>query len=136
MTKPFVYDEKSSSLYSPSGEFIKKIYCPKAVNWNQLLADNLLDRSRGCNKCNEQIINLDAFPVHEAWAILMNKPDTCVYASSNSENVIFIQDINNPEHPKPAPESWYGLNETPPTLPIVSTVRNFKDIQQGIQITL
>jgi len=134
MTKPFVYDEKSSSLYSPSGEFIKKIYCPKAVNWNQLLADDPLDRSRGCNNCRERIINLDALPVDEACSILMNEPKTCVYATQNSENVIFIQDSNNPGAPQPAPDTWYGLNETPPNLPIISTVRTLKDIQRGIQI--
>ena len=70
MNKPFVYDEKTSSLYSPDGEFIKKIHCPKAVHWNQLIEDNPEDRSRGCNQCNERIINLDTITPIEASNLL------------------------------------------------------------------
>ena len=89
MKKTFVYDEKSSSLYSPDGEFIKKIYCPKAVRWNQLLQDSQEDRSRECNQCKERIINLDSINPDEALEILESQPTTCVYASSSSANVIF-----------------------------------------------
>jgi hypothetical protein len=45
MSKPFVYDEKTSSLYSPDGEFIKEVYCPKALKWNQLTETDAADRS-------------------------------------------------------------------------------------------
>ena len=87
MSKPFVYDEKTSSLYGPDGQFIKKVFCPKAVSWNQLLADDPQDRSRGCNQCGERIINLDAFTLDGAMAILSEDPDACVYAFdlSNAE---------------------------------------------------
>ena len=34
--KRFVYDEKTSSLYAPDGTYLKKVFCPKALNWNQL----------------------------------------------------------------------------------------------------
>lgn len=134
MKKPFVYDEKSSSLYSPDGEFIKKIHCPKAVRWNQLLKDSQEDRSRGCNQCNQRIINLDSITTEEALEILESQPNTCVYASSSSANVIFLRDKNNPESPKLADAYWHDSNEMDPSLPIISTARTIEDIQRAQQM--
>ena len=134
MSKPFVYDEKSSSLYGPDGQFIKKVFCPKAVSWNQLLADDPQDRSRGCNQCNEKIINLDAYSPESALAILSADPETCVYATKSSQNVIFLKDENNPSAPCPAPESWYGNNPTLVDIPSIATVRSIEDIERGLRM--
>ena len=136
MSKPFVYDEKSSSLYGPDGQFIKKVFCPKAVSWNQLLADDPQDRSRGCNQCNEKIINLDAYSPESALAILSADPETCVYATKSSQNVIFLKDENNPSAPCPAPESWYGNNPPLVDIPIIATVRSIEDIERGLRMGL
>ena len=131
MSKPFVYDEKSSSLYGPDGQFIKKVFCPKAVSWNQLLADEPEDRSRGCNQCRERIINLDVYTTIEALKVLNEDSNTCVYASKNSANVIFLKDGNNPSAPCPAPESWYGNNAPKLDIPIIATARSIEDIERG-----
>ena len=136
MSKPFVYDEKSSSLYGPDGQFIKKVFCPKAVSWNQLLADDPQDRSRGCNQCNEKIINLDTYSPESALAILSADPETCVYATKSSQNVIFLKDENNPSAPCPAPESWYGNNPPLVDIPIIATVRRIEDIERGLRMGL
>ena len=66
MHKPFVYDEKTSSLFSPNGEFIKQVFCPKAVNWNQLVSDDPKNSLRACNHCNERILNLDTNTLESA----------------------------------------------------------------------
>lgn len=134
MRKPFVYDEKTSSLYGPDGQFIKKVFCPKAVSWNQLLADDPQDRSRGCNQCDERILNLDAFTLDGAMAILSEDPEACVYASKNSANVIFLKDANNPSAPCPAPESWYGNNVPKLDTPIIGTARSIEDIERGLRM--
>jgi len=134
MSKPFVYDEKSSSLYGPDGQFIKKVFCPKAVSWNQLLADQAEDRSRGCNHCDERIINLDTSSPESALAILDKNPKTCVYASNNSANVIYLKDESNPSAPCPAPESWYGNNAPKVDIPIIATARSIEDIERGLRM--
>ena len=134
MNKPFVYDEKTSSLYSPDGEFIKKIHCPKAVRWNQLIEDNPEDRSRGCNQCNERIINLDTITPVEASNLLYRRTTKCFYASSNSANVIFLKDKNNPELSKPVDDYLHHSNEVDQTLPTIRTVRNVNDIQRAQQM--
>ena len=134
MSKPFVYDEKSSSLYGPDGQFIKKVFCPKAVSWNQLLADQAEDRSRGCNQCDERIINLDTSSPESALAILDKNPKTCVYASNNSANVIYLKDESNPSAPCPAPESWYGNNTPKVDIPIIATARSIEDIERGLRM--
>jgi hypothetical protein len=36
MNDKFVYDEKTSVLYSPDGRALKQVNCPKAMHWNQL----------------------------------------------------------------------------------------------------
>lgn len=134
MSKPFVYDEKSSSLYSPEGTLIKKIFCSKAVKWNQLIQDDLQDRSRGCTQCNERILNLDALAASEIHNALIEEPNSCVYASANSPNVVFLRDENNPEFPCPAEETWYGVNDPKNNLPIISTVRTLKDIERALHM--
>jgi len=134
MSKPFVYDEKSSSLYGPDGQYIKKVFCPKAVSWNQLLADQAEDRSRGCNQCDERIINLDTSSPESVLAILDKNPKTCVYASNNSANVIFLKDESNPSAPRLAPESWYGNNAPKVDIPIIATARSIEDIERGLRM--
>jgi hypothetical protein len=134
MSKPFVYDEKTSSLFSPNGEFLKKVFCPKAIHWNQLIVDDSQDRSRECVECKSRIINLDNLDTEEALSILSKKPNTCVSASRNSPNVIFLKDKNNPSSPTPAPKAWWSNDQIKLDLPIINTVRNFKDIQRAVQM--
>ena len=134
MTKPFVYDERTSSLFGPDGDFLKKVFCPKTVKWNQLIQDEPMDRSRGCNQCKERILNLDSLKPEWALAILNKEPETCVYATRDSKNVIFLKDDNNPSSPKNPKNVWLQNAQTKPDLPIISTVRNLKDIQRAVQM--
>ncbi|QWE25987.1 hypothetical protein [Polynucleobacter sp. AP-Ainpum-60-G11] len=135
MTKPFVYDEKTSSLYSPDGGFIKNVFCPKALNWNQLIANDPLERSRGCQQCGDDVINLDVMSVAESMQRFESGYNTCAYASSNSPNVIFIKDLNSPELRKSKIDTISWANTHPiPDLPRISTARNIQDIQRASSI--
>jgi hypothetical protein len=131
MNKPFIYDEKTSSLYSPNGDFLKTIFCPKSASWNQLIVDDAYDRSRGCNQCSERIINLDACSIDEALSILKTNRNTCVYASKNSQNVIFLVDKQNPNLPHKRVVSFFERNSPPLDLPTIRTVRNLEDIERA-----
>jgi len=92
----FVYDEKTSSLFAPDGTFLKRLFCPKAKKWNQLINEPGEDRWRGCQDCGEKVFDLDGLSVDIAIDLLQRKwSKACVHVSEKSENVIFLKDINS-----------------------------------------
>ena len=91
----FVYDEKTSTLYAPDGTFLKKLFCPKAKQWNQLLVEPNETRWRGCKECKEKVFDLDGVSVQAAMDLLLNRwSNACVHVSEISTNVIFLKDRN------------------------------------------
>ena len=125
MNTKFIYDEKSSSLFSPDGTFLKKIFCPKALNWNQLIVEDQEDRWRGCSQCNERVINLDVVDSEFVFINLENKfSNVCVHATSNSENVIFLKDPNK------IPKASSSLNTD--GLLTIYTARSIEDIERAV----
>lgn len=88
MSKKYIYDVKSSSLYDVNGIFLKKVFCPKAKHWNQLIADDPIDRSRGCRQCRHRVVNLDTAPTLN-WS---SNEEPCVYIPAESTSVIFLHD--------------------------------------------
>lgn len=125
MNKKFIYDEKSSNLYSPDGTFLKKVFCPKAIRWNQLIVEEAEDRWRGCSSCKEKVLNLD---VVDTLFILKNLEaefsNVCIHASSNSDNVIFLKD------PDEIPKASTLLNYDGEL--IIHTARSFDDIERAV----
>lgn len=122
MNTRFIYDEKTSSLFAPDGTFLKKVFCPKAKLWNQLITDPGELRWRGCSDCGEKVINLDAVSFSEVQETLRNEWDnTCIHASEKSQNVIFLKDNNQVQPPQ-------GHQEMPI---LIQTVRNWHDIDRG-----
>ena len=89
----FVYDEKTSILYAPDGTFLKKLFCPKAKQWNQLLIELNETRWRGCKQCKEKVFDLDRLSEDAALNLLRNQDNkACIHVSEKSENVIFLRD--------------------------------------------
>lgn len=96
MNTRFVYDEKTSSLYSPEGEFLKVVSCPKAKHWNQLIVEEGEKRWRKCEECRENVVDLDALEIDKAIELIGNQwSSACVHASRNSEKVVFLKDQNS-----------------------------------------
>ncbi len=96
MNNRFIYDEKTSSLYSPEGEFLKVVSCPKAKNWNQLIVEEGEKRWRKCEECRENVVDLDALEIDKALELIGDHwSSSCIHASRNSENVIFLKDQNS-----------------------------------------
>jgi hypothetical protein len=91
MSRPFIYDEKTSILYDPNGNYIKHVYCPKAKVWNQLINDDPSSKTRFCETCSGRVINLDATPPAESLALLKADPNTCIFAGKKSPNVIYLR---------------------------------------------
>lgn len=119
-SQPYTYVESDSALYGPDGTFLKEVYCPKAVDWNQLIADDPRDRSRGCALCRDRVINLDLVDVNEVVEIIKRNSRTCVFGSEKS--VRFLHDVNKPE----SPSACDGQGT-----PIIRTARTVLDIKRG-----
>ena len=123
MNTRFVYDEKTSSLYSPEGEFLKVVSCPKAKYWNQLLVEEGEKRWRKCEDCSENVIDLDALKIDKALELLSNQwSSACVHASRNSKNVIFLKDQNS----IPAKDECEIENKM-----VIKTARTIDDINRA-----
>ncbi len=126
MNPRFIYDEATSSLFAPNGTFLKKVFCPRAMRWNQLVVEDGEDRWRGCNQCEAKVINLDLAATEAVVDECSQRgSDVCVYASSASDNVVFLKDPKAPP-PGAAPE----LNDA--GLIIIRTARTFDDINRAV----
>lgn len=123
----FIYDEKTSTLYAPDGRFLKKVFCPKALHWNQLRVQDGADRWRGCDHCRERVINLDVAEPESVIEICNDifKRDVCIYASASSGRVIFLKDDSAPP---PADSPNYSDNG----LLIIYTARSVDDINRAV----
>lgn len=147
MADKFIFDEKTSSLYGPDGTFLKKVFCPKAKHWNQLIIDEVDDRWRGCEECGERVVNLDVLDIEAAIAMLTPSPKVgdeegddfipfgeadipehwrhvCVHVSSSSNRVVFLKDTNAIPSPTHAPL-------TPSGQPVIRTARTIEDINRA-----
>ena len=125
MNNRFIYDEASSVLYGPDGSFLKKLYCPKAMHWNQLLVNKDDERWRGCSHCKEQVLDLDKSDAQYAIEKLTNRySKACVHVSSNSDKVIFLKDLNAPPSPMRV--------KTDKDRVVVKTARSVEDINRAV----
>jgi hypothetical protein len=130
----FIYDNTTSSLYGPDGQFIKKVFCPKGKKWNQLVANDPEDRSRGCEDCSERVINLDVINPTLALDIFKMDDETCVYASLSGPNVIFL---HNRKDPKARIigfddlDEWDFQSTNGGDIPVIMTARTIDDINRA-----
>lgn len=123
MNNRFIYDEKTSSLYSPEGEFLKVVSCPKAKNWNQLIVEEGEKRWRKCKECSENVVDLDALEIDKALELIGDHwSSSCIHASRNSENVIFLKDQNS----IPATDEFEISNRM-----VIKTARTIDDINRA-----
>ena len=125
MAIQFIYDEKTSRLYAPDGTFLKEVYCPNAIHWNQLRTEPGESRWKGCDICHEKVIDLDAVTPAVAISELRSQWSTvCIHASSTSGRVIFLKDDNAPQAVEQHKKSKDGLV-------IIQTARTIEDINRA-----
>ena len=120
MSINYIYDVKSSSLYDSNGLFLKRVFCPKAKQWNQLIADDPADRSRGCRDCGHRVVNLDTAP-SISWA---SNEKPCVYIPAESTRVIFLHDAKEPPPADSPVQDSKGIV-------IIKTARTVQDINRA-----
>lgn len=125
MNNRFVYDEKSSSLYAPDGVFLKRLHCPKALDWNQLTVEGSEQRWRNCSQCKERVLNLDVADVDVVVREFQSQwSNTCVHVSNTSDRVIFLKDASAP--PRPTNITSHGAPV------VIRTVRSLLDIERAV----
>jgi hypothetical protein len=131
MNEKFIYDEKTSKLYAPDGTYLKTVFCPLALQWNQLVATDDEDRIKGCSSCNDEVINLDLMSVEGVLDHLNHKngffgwSQTCIHASGNSGNVVFLKDNDAPLRA----DEVEGQDGEPI---VIHTARSFEDINRAV----
>jgi hypothetical protein len=125
MKPKFIYHLSTSTLYAPDGKFLKTVLCPRAKQWDQLLRDDPTEKSKKCFSCGDRVINLDKLSLEESAEAFSRPSDEgklpCIFASSQSENVVFIE----------SHDTWDLTNEGPSThkdLPVIQTVRTMDEI--------
>ena len=127
MADKFIYDEKTSSLYSPEGRFLKVVHCPRAKHWNQLQVETADDRARGCADCDHQVLNLDILKPAEVIAELAGHwGGVCVHATRSTGKVVFLMDED-----APPPVGTQGKEEGE-HLPVIHTVRGIEAINRAV----
>ena len=127
MADKFIYDEKTSSLYSPEGRFLKAVHCPRAKHWNQLQVESADDRARGCADCNSQVLNLDILEPAEVIAELGDRwRHVCVHATRSAGKVVFLMDEE-----APPPVGTQGKEEGE-HLPVIHTVRGVDALNRAV----
>lgn len=100
MNDRFVYDEKTSRLFAPAGRLLKRVFCPKAMDWNQLTADDPADRSRGRRACGQRVLNLDVLSTDAVLAeFAAHGSAPCVFAAVRSDRVVVLKDRRAPPPP-------------------------------------
>lgn len=125
MNTRFIYDEKTSSLYSPDGTFLKVVSCPKAKYWNQLIIEEGENRWRKCEECNQNVIDLDSLETGKSIQLIKGRwSSTCIHASRNSDNVIFLKDEN-------AIPNVDELEKDSEERIVIKTVRTIDDINRA-----
>ena len=80
-----IFNLKNYTLYTDDKVKIKKLSCPKKIEWDKL-SDNG-ENTRPCHICNNVVLDTSSFNDLELLKILKNKPDTCLVVDFNQKNL-------------------------------------------------
>ena len=71
------YKVDTKELYTDKGEFVKKMQCPRDIDWrNMPTVKN--DIKRHCIHCNKSIMNVEFLSDDEIVFLLNKRPETCL----------------------------------------------------------
>jgi hypothetical protein len=98
-----IYDPATGTLWTSDGTFLKYLYCPKSVRWNDLGVTRqehpeshavALERSRDCSHCKSRVSNLDGLTDEQVAAVFEKEPDACVYLRTDWANVTVLKSVS------------------------------------------
>jgi hypothetical protein len=119
-----IYDPKSGALYSDDGVFLKTVYCPLSTLQKefQKLTEDSPDRR--CTGCGETVHSLDNLSDDDVRRLLSEKPNACVFATSNAKNLVIKQENGQSLAPH-----GYALIKTAKSMQALTEARN-----QGLKL--
>jgi hypothetical protein len=82
------YDPINKEVYTDKGEFVKRLYCPYKINWDQLAVTSANNRT--CTTCNHLIIDTAYVSDDELLQMLQQNPNTCLKLELNQPNLTVI----------------------------------------------
>ncbi len=71
------YKIDTKELYTDNGVFVKKMHCPREVDWDNIQPGKN-DLERRCNHCNKSVLNADFLSDDEVLFLLNKRPETCL----------------------------------------------------------
>ena len=75
------YKNDTKELYTDNGLFVKKMQCPRVVDWeNMMPGKNEIERI--CNQCNKSVLNTEFLSDEEVLFLLNKRPETCIKISA------------------------------------------------------
>ena len=80
-----IFKLKNKTLYTDDKVKIKKLNCPKKIDWDDL-SDNGKN-TRPCHLCNNLVVDTSTLNDLELLNLLMIKPDTCLMVDLNQKNL-------------------------------------------------
>jgi hypothetical protein len=115
-----IFDPKNGALYADDGEFLKTVYCPLALQAQDL--EKLTDTSpdRQCHACKETIRCADNMNDLDMKVALKEDPNLCIFATPAAKHIIVLKPI--------------GLklaNEE--NLPVIQTARSIAAMKEGFR---
>lgn len=146
---------ETGTLHADDGRFLKQLACPLHKAWNELqileiqdpITHEPIELKRHCASCKKDVINITGFDDAQVDALLKVDPNTCVYASANSQYIEFIGSNNRRCHaPSPHDPSALiirtartvaGINSAASEglWPLIKRTEQSKDIKQKIIVS-
>lgn len=71
------YKVDTKELYTDKGVFVKKMQCPKDVDWEKMLPGKN-DIERICSYCNKSVLDVEFFSDDDVLFLMKKSPDTCL----------------------------------------------------------
>lgn len=108
-----IYDPATGALWTSDGTFLKHLYCPKGIRWDELgvtrqelpaSVDAALERSRDCTTCKSKVTSLEGLSDEQVTAVFKKDASACVYLRTEWTNVTVLQ---------PASHDWRGAPAWP-----------------------
>lgn len=83
------FNPKTKSLYTDSGELVKRLHCPLRMQWEQL-HPNRINTHRMCTVCERTVFDTAGMTDAELLAKVQIDPLICLSVTARQANVTII----------------------------------------------
>jgi hypothetical protein len=87
------YNPITKELFTDNGTFLKKLHCPLAKQWEELIETNSL-KGKMCNQCQKTVFDTALLSDIELQNIITGQPHACVKVDINQDNLTITYQQN------------------------------------------